>query len=98
MNNRLEELARRKEALVQRCAQDRIELARSLSRVRSPLHFRTFLLAAGKMLKAYPVTVAGLSSLVVSGYVGTLTKSAVKLLSGGRMIQPVWSWWSKRRR
>ena len=98
MSNRLEEIARRKQVLIERCARDREELATSFQRIRLPLSFGAVLTVLGKTLKSYPIMVAGLSSLLVGGYGAKLAKSAGKLFSLGQAILPLWSWWTKRRK
>jgi hypothetical protein len=98
MSERFEEIVRRKQVLIDRCAQERKDLASDLSRVRLPLNLGAVLLALGRTLRAYPVVVAGLSGLVISGYGGKISKSAGKLLGLGQILQPLWSWWSRRRK
>ena len=96
MSNRFEEIARRKQVLVDRCARDREELAAAFPRIRLPLGLGAVLTVLGKTLKSYPILVAGVSTLLVGGYGGKLTKSAGKLLGLGQTILPLWSWWTRR--
>ena len=98
MSNRLAEIARRKQLLIERCEGDRQELVSSLGRVRPTLGLGALLLTLGGFLKAYPVLVTGVSALLVSGYGGKLTKPAGQLLSLGQAIRPLWSWWAKSRK
>jgi hypothetical protein len=98
MSNRLAEIARRKQLLIERCEGDRQEITASLGRVRPALGVGALLLTLGGFLKAYPVLVTGVSALLVSGYGGKLTKSAGQLLSLGQAIRPLWSWWAKSRK
>jgi hypothetical protein len=98
VNDRLEEIARRKQALVDRCAREREELSACFSRVRLPLNFGAVLWGLGRTLKTYPIAVAGISSLLVSGYGGKMTRSAGELLRLAQVVQPLWSWWSKHRK
>jgi hypothetical protein len=100
----LDEIARRKKILIERCAQEREELAASLRLFHLPFNLGAVLKRAGKLLHAYPLA-AGLSSLVVIGYGVKLTRAARKLLEAARKlleavrtIRPLWAWWSKRRR
>jgi hypothetical protein len=97
MRNRFDEIARRKEILIERCALERNELAAALDKIRLPLNLGAILAKLGKLLQAYPLA-AGLSSLFVTGYGLKLTRTAGKFVAMARMIRPVWSWWSKRRR
>jgi hypothetical protein len=98
VSNRLEELARRKQALIERCAQERAELAAVSSQIRSPLHLGAVILGVTKLLKTYPLVAAGISSLLVSGYGSKFTRSAATLTQLGRLVLPVLSWISKRRK
>jgi hypothetical protein len=97
VTDRFKELGRRKQILIDRCAQQREDLASDLSHLRLPLNPGAVLLALGRVLRAYPVLVAGLSGLAISGYGGKIGKSAGKLLRVGQIIQPLWSWWSRRK-
>jgi hypothetical protein len=98
VTSRLEELVRRKEFLIERCAQEREELAASCQRVRVPLGLGAVLMVVGKRLKSYPILVAGVSSLLVSGYGVKLAKSTGSLFRLGQAILPLWSWLTKRRK
>ena len=98
MSKRLEELARRKQALIERCAEERAVIAVAGSEIRSPLHLGAVLFGVTKLLKTYPLVAAALSSLLVSGYGGKVRRSAATITQLGRVIVPVWSWFSKRRR
>ena len=97
MSRRFEEIARRKQLLIDRCARDRDELAASCHRIHLPLGPGAVLTVLGKTLKSYPILVAGISSLLVGGYARTLTKSAGTLFKLGQAILPFWSWWTRRR-
>jgi hypothetical protein len=94
----LEEIARRKQLLIDRCEREREELALSCRQIHVPLSFGVLLTVLGKKLKSYPILVAGISTLLVGGYGGRLTKSAGALYRLGRAILPLWSWWSVRRK
>jgi hypothetical protein len=96
VTNRFEEIARRKQVLIDRCARDREELAASCRRIHLPLSLGAVLTVLGRSLKSYPILVAGISSLLVGGYAGKLTKSAGKLFSLGHAFLPLWSWWTRR--
>jgi hypothetical protein len=98
VSNRLEEIAHRKQILIERCARDREELAASFHRIHLPLGLGAFLTMLGKTLKSYPIFVAGISTLLVGGYGTTLAKSAGKLFKLSQAILPLWSWWAKRRK
>ena len=96
MGKRFDEIARRKEILIERCAQEREELAAALNQIHLPLNLGAVFMMAGKLLQTYPL-VAGLSSLVITGYGVKLTRAVGKLVGMAGMIRPLWSWWSKGR-
>ena len=96
MSNRLEEIARRKQALIERCAAERSALHAAWSQIRSPFHVTTTLVTITRMLKTYPLLAAGVSSLLVSGYGSKLTRSAGELVKLWRLVLPVWAWFTKR--
>lgn len=98
MASRLDEIARRKDLLIERCAQDREELAACVRQICLPFHLGAFLLMLDKARRAYPAAVAGLSSLLVTRLAAKLTRAVGKLIGVVRVIRPLWSWWSKRRR
>ncbi len=98
MGNRFDDIARRKNLLVERCARDRDELAARFQQIRLPLNLGMFFSTIGKALRAYPVATAGLSSLFATGYAMKLTRVAGKAIGVARVVRPLWSWWSKRRR
>jgi hypothetical protein len=98
VNKRFEELARRKQALIDRCADQRAELSALCERIRSPFDLSGTLLGIGRVLKTHPMIAAGVSSLLVSGYAGRLLKSAGDLVKLWRLALPLWGWWIKRRK
>lgn len=98
MASRLDEIARRKDLLIERCAQDRDELAACVRQICLPFHLGAFLLMLDKTRRAYPVAAAGLSSLLVTRLAAKLTRAAGKLIGVFRVMRPLWLWWSKRRR
>ena len=98
MSNRLAEIARRKQALVERCANQRVELAVIYERMRSPFDVSGTLAGIGRTLKAHPLVAAGISSFLVTGYARRLVKSAGEVLRLWRLIVPVWAWWRSRRK
>lgn len=98
MNKRFEELARRKQALIDRCARERSELSAICDRLRSPFDISGTLLGIGRMLKTHPMIAAGVSSFLVSGYAGRLLRSAGDVVKLWRLALPLWGWWTKRHR
>jgi len=97
MANRLEEIARRKQALIDKAAQERANLSRNLADLKSPFDMSATVLGIGRALKTHPIVAAGLSSFLVSGYAGRLLKSTGEVLQLWKLAQPIWSWWRKRR-
>lgn len=98
MNNRLREIARRKQALIDRAARERAELAQAYNSLPSPFDMSGTLGGIGRALKTHPMIAAGLSSIFVSGYVRRLLKPATELVKVWRIVIPIWLWWRKRRR
>ena len=97
MTSRLEEIARRKQALIDKAAQERAHLARSYANLKSPFDLSSTVLGIGRTLKTHPIVAAGLSSFLVSGYAGKLLKSSIEALQLWKLAQPIWNWWRKRR-
>jgi hypothetical protein len=98
MSNRIEEIARRKQELIDRCAEQRAELSALCGKIRSPFDVSGTLLGIGRMLKAHPMIAAGISSLVVSGYATRLMKQAGEFVKLWRLIAPIKNWWVERRK
>jgi len=98
MSKRLEELARRKEALIERCAEERADLSLACDQIRSPLHMSVAIAAVSRMLKTYPLIAAGLSSLLVSGYGSKFSRSATDVAKLWRMAAPLVSWLTSKRK
>lgn len=98
MSKRLEEIARRKQALTARAAQQRAELSAIYRKIHSPFEISTTLVSLGRALKAHPLIAAAASSFIVSGYAGRLVKSSGELLKLWRLVLPVWAWWRSHRK
>lgn len=98
MTNRFDDIARRKQALIDKAAQERAELVRSCAILKSPFEMSSMVLGIGRVLKTHPVVAAGLSSFLVSGYAGKALRSSGKVLQLWKVAQPVWSWLRKRRK
>lgn len=97
MANRLEEIARHKQVLVDKAARERAELAAAYDNIRAPIDIGAVLLGVGRTLKTHPIIAAGVSSFLVSGYAGKLLKSSGELLRLWKLTRPLWDWWRKRR-
>jgi hypothetical protein len=98
VSKRLEEIARRKQSLVEKAERERNELAAAYDRIHAPLEITSTLFGIGRTLKTHPIIAAGISSLVVSGYAGKLLKSSGALLRLWRVAWPLWSRWRARRK
>ena len=98
MSNRLAELAQRKQALIDRAARERTQLATAFDKIRGPINIGATLLGLGRTLKTHPIIAAGMSSFLVSGYAGTLLKSTGELVGLWKLARPIWGWWKKRRK
>jgi hypothetical protein len=98
VSKRFEELAGRKQALIEKARLERLELASAYDRIRAPLDLSAILLRIGRALRTHPLMTAGVSSLVVSGLGKKLLQSAQMLFKLRRLVLPLWSWWIKRRK
>jgi hypothetical protein len=98
MTSRLEDIARRKQALIDKAAGERADLARICGEFKSPLAVGSTLLGIGRALKTHPIIAAGVSSFLVSGYAGKLVKSSSEFLKLWYLARPLWGWWRKKRK
>ncbi|MGZ8426168.1 MAG: hypothetical protein ACXWYD_14565 [Candidatus Binatia bacterium] len=98
MANRLEDIARRKHALIDKAAHERTEIARNYANLKSPFDMSSTFLGLGRALKTHPLVAAGLSGFLVSGYAGKALRSASQLLQLWTLTQPIWSWLRQRRK
>ena len=98
MTKRFEDLARRKQTLIAKAAHERAEIAVAYRKLHSPFDFNQTMLGIGQTLKAHPMMVAGISSILVSGFAGKLLQGAGQIVSLSRLALPLWTWWSKRRK
>jgi len=98
VSNRLDEIARRKQALADQAARERADLARAFDRIHAPIYIGVALLGIGRALKTHPIIAAGISSFLVSGYAGKFLKSGAELLKLWKLAQPIWGWWRRIRK
>ncbi len=96
MSNRLAEIAQRKQALIDRAARERADLATAFNKIRAPINIGATLLGLGRTLKTHPIIAAGISSFLVSGYAGKLLKSTGELVGLWKLARPIWDWWRRR--
>ena len=97
MSSRLDELARRKQALIIQCTQEREELAAFSRRIRIPLDVRRILLTVATTLKGHPLLLAGASGLLISRRGRAVARVGLELLGLWKTVFPLWSWWATRR-
>lgn len=95
---RLDELSRRKQALVVRAAQERADVAAACRKIQASVDLKQAILSIGRTLKAHPVITAGASSVLVSGLAGKLVKGAGQVFAVSRVAIPLWNWWKSRHR
>ncbi len=98
MASRLEDLARSKQALINKAAQERNEMARNYASLKSPFDVKSRVFGIGRVLKTYPIVAAGLSCLLTSGYAGKALRSSGQLMPVLKVAVPIWSWLRKRRK
>jgi hypothetical protein len=96
VNNRLQEIARRKQILIDKATRERFELGKAYDSIRLPFGMSAPLLGIGRMLKSHPVITAGLSSVLVGGYASRLLRSVTQLFKLWRIVLPLRAWWTKR--
>jgi hypothetical protein len=98
VSKRLDEIARRKQILIEQAAHQRAELSGICGRIRSPFELGNTLIGLSRALKTHPLIAAAASSFIVSGYASRLVKSTAELLKLWKLIIPVWAWWRSRRK
>jgi hypothetical protein len=97
VSKRSEEIARRKQSLVEQANRERFELAAAFREMRAPFDMTSTLLGIGRLLRTHPIFAAGISSFLVSGYAGKLLKTSGEIVKVWRLALPLWGWWQKRR-
>ena len=97
-SKRFEDLAHRKQTLIVKAAEERAEIAATYKKLHSPFDLNQTILGIGQTLKAHPMIIAGISSVLVSGFAGKLLQGAGQIVSFSRVALPLWSWWKKRRK
>lgn len=97
MNKRFADIARRKQALIERCAQERAEFDAAYRRIRSPIELGGVITGLSRTLQSHPLIAAGVSSLLASGYAPRLIKSVGEGVILWKFILPIWDWWKSRK-
>jgi hypothetical protein len=95
VNSRLQEIARRKQDLIDKAARERYDLAKAYDGLRLPFGMSAPLLGIGRMLKTHPVVSAGLSSVLVGGFASRLLKPVTEVFKLWRIVPPIWAWCTK---
>ncbi len=98
MSKRLDEIARRKQALVAKAGRERAELATAWSHIYAPFDVTSILAGITRRLKSYPMIAASVSGFLVSGYISKLVKSSGKIFIFWRLARPFWAWWRRKRK
>ena len=98
MSNRLEEIARRKQALVEKAGRERAQLASAWNSIHAPFDVTSTLVRISRSLKTHPIVAAALSSFLVSGYASKLLKSSGGIFIFWRLGRQLWDWWRRRRK
>jgi hypothetical protein len=98
VSKRFAEIARRKQALIDKARLERLELAAACARIRSPLDMQGTFFRIVRTLSAHPLAMAGISSFVISGFGKKLFRSARLVFKLRQLVLPLWLWWVRRRR
>ena len=98
MSKRFAEIARRKQALIDKIRLERLDLAAAAAQIRSPLDMQGTFFRIVRTLRAYPLATAGVSSFVISGFGKNLFRSARLVFKLRQLVLPLWLWWVRRRR
>jgi len=97
VSKRLADILRRKQALIEKAARERVEVAAALRNLRSPFQLGGVVSGIGRALEAHPLIAAGASTFLVSGLGRSLIKPAREFLNLWRLVLPIWYWWKRRR-
>ena len=108
MSSRLDNIARRKQALIEKAALERLELTTACRRIRSPIDIDSKLFGIGRIIRSHPVLAAGLSTFLIGGFGRKIFRTAGALLKLWRVVLPVlnlrpkwrrssWRWFGRHR-
>jgi hypothetical protein len=98
VNSRLQEIARRKQILIDKAARERYELGKTYDSLRLPFGLGAPFLGIVRVLKTHPMITAGLSTVLVGGYTRRLLRSVTQLFKLWRVVIPIWAWWTRWRK
>ena len=68
MSSRLDNIARRKQALIEKAALERLELTTACRRIRSPIDIDGKLFGIGRLISSHPLLTAGVSTFLIGGF------------------------------
>ena len=97
MTNRFEEIARRKQALIDKARLERLQLAAAAAQIRLPLDMHGAFFGIVRTLGTHPLVTAGVLSFIISGFGKNLFRSARLVFKLRQLVLPLWVWWLKRR-
>lgn len=98
MSSRLDNIARRKQALIEKAALERLELTTACRRIRSPIDIDGKLFGIGRIISSHPFLAAGLSTFLIGGFGKKIFRITSALLKLWRVVLPILNLWPKRRR
>ena len=98
MSNRLDDIARRKQALIEKAALERLELTTACRKIRSPIDIDGKLFGIGRLISSHPLLTAGVSTFLIGGFGKKIFRTAGALLKLWRVVLPIVNLWPKRRR
>ena len=98
MSSRLDNIARRKQALIEKAALERLELTTACRRIRSPIDIDGKLFGIGRIISSHPLLAAGLSTFLIGGFGKKMFRITSALLKLWRVVLPILNLWPKRRR
>ena len=98
MSSRLDNIARRKQALIEKAALERLELTTACRRIRSPIDIDGKLFGIGRLISSHPLLTAGVSTFLIGGFGKKIFRTASAALKLWRVVLPILSLWPKRRR
>jgi hypothetical protein len=98
VSSRLDNIARRKQALIEKAALERLELTTACRRIRSPIDIDGKLFGIGRIISSHPLLAAGLSTFLIGGFGKKIFRITSALLKLWRVVLPILNLWPQRRR
>ena len=98
MSSRLDNITRRKQALIEKAALERLELTTACRRIRSPIDIDGKLFGIGRLISSHPLLAAGVSTFLIGGFSKKIFRTASALLKLWRVVLPILNLRPKRRR